>query len=253
MRGGNGRWRQVPRVFLVKITFGHVDERDHALVGFARGRTEREDAVVQQHHADSARLRLLGIELGAQPREIESRHYVRNDRDLGAVNCGYAARAVAGVRDREHRIGMRVIDVFVRQQRVQNRFDGWCRRRGARQVRDKLIHHLRIAQGLELRKPQQMGHAYRRKACFFDEFEVPAAAFDIENFLVIADEIALADFDRRIAAAVQHERLVAAQQTRGIDALRKIAAIFARFAVIPEALHRMRSRIFAGRQLTTRL
>ena len=220
-----------------EITLGQIDQFYHALVGFTRGRSEREHAVPEQHHAGDVFSGSPGKQLGAPPRQAEAGHDVGDDDDLVAVNFRDALLTVAGVGDCQHSIGMRVIDVFVRQQRVQYSLYRRCGRCRARHVGDEFVHYLRIAQRLELRELEQMCHAHRREARFLDEFEVLAAALDVEDVLVVADEVALPDFDRRIAAAVQHQRFVASEQARAIDALREIALEPRGFLVVPQTLH----------------
>ena len=50
---------------------------------------------------------------------------------------------------------MGVIDKFVRQHRVQNRFNRRSWRPGAGHLGGQLVHHLRIGQRLDLRELQQ--------------------------------------------------------------------------------------------------
>ena len=53
--------------------------------------------MLQQHHADGALAGLLREQLGAQPREVEAGHDVRNDHHLVAVDLGDALLAVGGL------------------------------------------------------------------------------------------------------------------------------------------------------------
>ena len=82
-----------------------------------------------QHHADRVRRRLRArtrarTSLG----EVEPRHHVRDHDDRLAVDLAHARFAVRGVGDREHRVGVGVVDEPVRQERVQDRLDRGRRR-----------------------------------------------------------------------------------------------------------------------------
>ena len=132
---------------------------------------------------------------------------------------------------------MRVIDVGVRQDRVQDGLDRRRGRPGAQHVRVELVHHLRVGQAGERREPAHVAERHGGEAGSLDGLEIPAAAFHVEDVLVLAEEILLAQLDRGIAAAVQDQRLVAAQQPRGIDARPERAAELRRFGVAPETFH----------------
>lgn len=66
-----------------------------------------------------------------------------------------------------------------------------------------------------------------------DEFQVPAAAFYVEDVLGVTDEAGLADFDRGIAAAVLDKSLVVAEEPGGVDALGEGAGGMDDFDVVP--------------------
>ena len=193
--------------------------------------------MIHQHHADGLRPRLAREVQGAQACEIEPRHDVGDDHDLVAVQLANACVAVGGVGDRQHRIGVGVIDVFVRQDGVQNRLDRRRRRRHPGHVRDQLVHHLRVAEGFEPRQPQQMRQAHRREAGRLDELQIPAAALHIQDVFLVAEQIALADLHRGVAPAVQDERLVASKQTRGIHPEPQVVAELGGFRILPQTVH----------------
>ena len=105
---------------------------------------------------------------------------------------------------------------------MQNRFHRWSRRAGASHLGGELVHHLRIRQRLDLCELQQMLHPDRGESLRLDRLQVPAAAFDVENLLFLAEEIAFPDLDGSISAAMQHERGVPSQQPGGINPLLQI-------------------------------
>ena len=180
---------------MLEVLLGPGHERDHALVRFSCGLAEGEDAVVHQHHAGRVLPGLLRKLLGAQAREIEAGHYIGNHHDRIAVNLANAVRASGRIRDRDDRIGVGVVDVPVRQDRVQ---DGLDRRRGRirpQHVRAQLVHHLRIGEGLELRQLEQPRHPHRREPLLLDRLQVPAAALHIEDGLLFAKDVFLFDLN----------------------------------------------------------
>ncbi len=120
--------------------------------------------------------------------------------------------ATGRVGDRKHRIRVRVVDEPERQAAMQDRLDRRSRRGRARHVRDELVHHVGVGQVLEGRKLQDVLEPHRGEPGGLDELEVPAAALDVKNRLLVAEAVALADLDGGIAAAVQDEGLVLSEQ-----------------------------------------
>jgi len=205
-------FREIPGAALCQVRFRAPDQSDHAIIGFLRRISEREDTVIQEHHADGAGMRFRGKLLRAQPRQIEARHYVRNDDHIVAVDFPDAGFPVCRVCYSEYCIGVGVIDIFTGKDGMKYGFHGWRRSASPRELRGQLVHHLRIRQRLELGEPRDVFHAHRREARFLNALQIPAAAFDVEKFLVFAKSILLYDFDRCVAAAVKHQSMISSQQ-----------------------------------------
>ncbi len=91
-----------------------------------------------------ARMRLARKFARAQPCQVETRHHVRDQHHIIAIDVADALRAIGGVGNREQRIGMGMIDVRVRQDRMQDRLDRGRGRAGAHHVGRELADHLRI-------------------------------------------------------------------------------------------------------------
>ncbi len=106
--------------------------------------------MLEQDDPDRRRFRFLLEFPRAYLRQLESWHHVGHHHHFVAVDFPDARFAVVRVSDREQRVRMRVIDKLVRDDRMQNRFDGRRRRARACDLRRQLIHHLRIRQRLEL-------------------------------------------------------------------------------------------------------
>ena len=100
---------------------------------------------------------------------------------------------------------MRVVDKFVRQHRVQNRFNRWSRRAGAGHLGGELVHHLRIRQRLRPSRASASAPSGPGRTLPLDCLQVPAAAFDVKDLFFLAEEIAFPDLDGGIAAAVQDQ------------------------------------------------
>ena len=232
------RRHDVPCAMSREIALGPGDEVEHALVGLAGARPEREDPVLHQDHADRLRRRLAGVLARHDLGEVEPGHQVRDDDHGLAVELADARFAVRRVGDGEDRVGVRMVDELERHAAVQDRLDRRRRRGRAQHVRDELVHHVRVGEPVEARELEHVVEPDRREARRLDELEVPAAALDVEDVQLVAEAVALGDLHRRVAAAVEDERLVAAEQARGVDARAEIALESDGFRVLPETLHR---------------
>ena len=149
----------------------------------------------QQHHSNAIASRLFRKFAGAVRGEVEAGHDVRDDDDPLAVDVANALLALRRIGHREHGVGMRVIDVRMRQDGVKDGFDGGRGRAGAQHVGVELVHHLRIWQAAQPRQPAHMPEGDRREAGRLDRLEVPAATLDVEHVLVLAEEVPLAQLD----------------------------------------------------------
>ena len=119
-------------------------ERDHALIGLARGVAEGERAVVQQDHSPAIR---RGLEqFGGFPGEREARHDVGHEHDLPAEDLAAERGAVRLVGQRQHGVGVSVVDIAVRQEGVQQGLyrRGWGA--GVEQVGAVGGHHVLVGE-----------------------------------------------------------------------------------------------------------
>ena len=76
----------------------------------------------------------------------------------------------------------------------------------------------------QLARLEQRAELHRRQALRLDDAHVPAAALDAEHVPLVADEVGGLRLDRGVAAAMQHQPGLAAQQPRRVDAQRQVAA-----------------------------
>ena len=231
------RHRQLPRPVLREVVLRERGQLDHPLIGGLGGVAEGEQAVVHQHEADGARVGVPRVQLGAQPRQLEAGHDIGNHHDAVAVDLAHALFAAGGVRHRDQGVGMGVVDKFPRQQAVQDRLNGRHGRGRVGQADLQLLRHLQVGELRQCGQPEQVRQAARREARSLDGFEIPAATLDVKDVLVLAEDIRLAHLHRGVAAAVQDERRIAAQQARTVHPLSEIAGERGGFLVIPKAFH----------------
>ena len=139
-----------------------------------------------------------------------------------------------------------MVDEFVRQKGMQQRFHRRVWGTGIEQVDALEVHHVFIRQGIQRAQPFQRRQPHRGKAGGFDIAHVPARSLDAQDIDILAQLIADHRLDRCIAAAMQHQLRIGAQQPRGIDPQRHIlidaqGAItdneILRFPVGPAGLH----------------
>ena len=85
-----------------------------------------------------------------------------------------------------------------------------------------------------------MVHPYGSKPFFFNGSEVPPAPLHVKDRFLLAQQVFLANLDRRVPPAVHHQRLVPAQQPGGIHPQAQVSRPFGelrRLRVIPETFH----------------
>ena len=205
---------------------GERDHLDHALIGFARALAEREDAVLVQDQADRAGRgrehprRLLG--------EAEAGHDVGHDAHAAVVKLGGARCAVGLVDQAQHRGRVGVIDEALRNEGVQQRLDRRIGRHRVDEVRALRLHHLLVRHGVALEQHAQLGEPHRRQPGGLDHRHVGAGALDAEDVDLAPHQVRHAQLHRGVAAAVQHELRIAAEQPRRVDPQREIARHAAR-------------------------
>jgi GNAT superfamily N-acetyltransferase len=115
------------------------------------------------------------------------------------------------------------------------RLDRGRGRAGAQRVRGELVDHLRVGERRQRRQASHVVEVDRREAGRLDRLQVPAAALHVEDVVFLAEQVLLAQLDRGVAAAVQHERLVAPEQARGVHARPQRAVEPRGLGVVPQA------------------
>ena len=93
---------------LVQPVLGRLEQLEVPLVCLMRGRSERKEAVVQEHHAKRPVVSLLGPHARHLTPEVEARHDIGNDDDHIAKDVTDDLCAVREVRKRDDHVGMAV-------------------------------------------------------------------------------------------------------------------------------------------------
>ena len=120
--------------------FSQGHQRDHALIGLLRIGAKTEDAVLDQHQPFD---RGIGVErFRCGFRQAKARHHVRHVSYPLAVNLAAQRFAVGLVGEREHRGRMGVVDEFMRNEGMQQRFHGRIGRGRIDQIGALQAHHL---------------------------------------------------------------------------------------------------------------
>ena len=167
--------------------FGQRHHLDHALVGFARARPEREDAVLVENEAQCPLccLEHFGRLLGKR----EARHDVRNDPHAAVISVGAERFPVRLINQAQHRGGMSMVNEPAGHKGVQQRFDGRIGRHWVDQIGALDRDHLFIRQCVARAHPTQRLEPHGRQPGRLDLTHVPARAFDAQNVDVIAHEV----------------------------------------------------------------
>ena len=245
---------------LAQARLGKRHHLDHALVGLARRLAEGEDAVLVQDQALDPLVLLEHFSRGLG--KPEARRDVTHDAHAPVIDLAGKRLAVGLIDDREHRRGMGVVDEFVRQEGVQQRLDRRVWRRRIEQVQALHIDHGLVGERVERAKLPQRLELHRGQALRLDIGHVPAGALDRDHLMLNPEIVLGAGLDRGVAAAMQHEQRVAAEEPRGVDAEREILAHallgigldgVERADVIPSALHGSRCSTPRGKTQEQRL
>jgi hypothetical protein len=216
------------------------------LVALASRVAEREESVLLEHDPDD--LGALLVERGDRLRERKPGHDEGQHRDAIAERVTRARAAVGLVGDRDDRVGVRVIDEAMRQERVEERLDARVRRARVEQMGSELIDHLLVGHSRERAEPAEVGEIDRGMIARLDDIEARPRAFHPEARHPLAEEGLGLPLRRGVSAAVEHELPLAPDQARRVDTERERLARcapscdrFARPRLRPSALHRARA------------
>ena len=235
----------------IEVCLRAGDHVDHGLVGRARRVAPCEHAVPQQHHGARAGVRIVRIGGG---REVETRHGVLEEDDVVAERVAHTARALGLVGEREDRVRVRVIEEAHRNERVHQGLDRRRRRPMIEEMRAELVHHCRFREGAERAQAAHVREVEPGKALGLDDAEIVTRCLDENRRHAIAEDGRVLALRRRVAAAVEHEVRLTADEPARVHAEREVLAdaraiardAHCRIVVGPRALHaRARPRVRA--------
>jgi hypothetical protein len=116
-----------------------------------------------------------------------------------------------------------VIDEFVRQERVQHHFHRWIWRRRIDQAGALDADKVRILNVIERAQLAHRGKPHGGQAAGIYARHIGAGGLYPENLDIFAEAIAHPLLERRVAAAVQNELWIAAEEPRRVDPQRQVA------------------------------
>ena len=197
---------------------GLVDDAQRRGVAGPRVVAPGEEPVAFQH--DALGLRVLGREVRQHQAELETRAAPRQPADLVAVDSLCDLPAVARRRHGDHGVGMHVVDVAIRQVRVERRVD----RGGAGIQREGAVgqkpHHLVLVRGAAIDGAElfQVVHVERGEAVALHRADVAPGTLDPEDrHLVARQRVFRRHLGRGVAAAVVGDPLVGPEQVRAVE------------------------------------
>ena len=174
--------------------------------------------MLEQHHAfelHAAGGGPLGgflVEIGAGLGQGEAGHHVGHQHHPLAKHLAADRGGIGLIGQGQQRRGMGVIHKGVGQEGVQERLH---RGVGGGRI-DQVValggHHRLIAEGIQSPQGAQRLQAHRRVAGWLDRAEVPAGTLHAQHRNRFAQQAGHAGLHRGVAAAVQHQIRVGAQQ-----------------------------------------
>ena len=192
---------------------GAVDDLDRAPVRLLGAVAPDDESVLGEH--DELELRVLAHGRADLLGEREAGPDVGDPGRFVAEALGHQPLAVARAGQHVDAVGVGVVDVLGRDERVQQRLDRRARRRrvdlAARQVGD----HVLVAHLLALEHGEHLVQSQRREVLALHRRQVAARALDPHHVDLAADVVGRRALGRRVAAAEVRHRAVGAEQVRG--------------------------------------
>jgi len=154
--------------------------------------------------------------------EPEARHQIGHEAEAAVIDVAAQFLRIRLVDEAEQRRGVAVVDEFRRHEGVQQHLH---RGRGGQRVDQEGAlrpRHILVGKCFARAQCAQLIEPHGGKTGGLDRAHVPARAFDVKRLDLPAGKIARLGLQRGIAAAVQHEVRIGADQPRGIDAQRQV-------------------------------
>jgi hypothetical protein len=228
------------------VALGLIDDRDVAIVAGAGVVAERQEPMPGQHQT----LHVPGLleELRGPLGELEPGHDVGDEHEPLPVDLAHERLGVRLVRDRQDRVGVRVIDVAVRKEGVEQRLYGRVGSIGVHETSPQLRHHRLVVEPLEIPQAPKPRQKHRGESLGLDRGQVPAALLDVQDLDLVTEKVRRRRLDGRIPPAVKDEVRVGADQSRSVDAQRErlavlgvATAVLVRLRIDPSGLHALKA------------
>ncbi len=224
------------------LDLGH--QGDHPFVALAGGGAEAEHPVLQQHQPLGVGPPVPRVSGGAG--EVEARHDIGHADHPIPEDLLEQALGVRLIGQGEHGGGMGVVDELVGDEGVQQGLDGGVGRAGVQEALALGADHVLVAEPVQGAQAHEGGEAHRRVARRLDRAEVPARALDAQDLDLVAEQVPLAGLHRGVAAAMQHQARITAEQAGAVGAKGEVfadalpgVAIHSRLGVlfVPQTFH----------------
>jgi hypothetical protein len=248
--GSTAEARAVPPRHVLLDELPHlIDGLDAVQITLALRRTPREEAVAAQDDAVAARMFL--DRLAQHQRQLESRPLPRDPDHAPAVLAIEFLQLLLAIRARRQRdrpVGVQMIDVRERQERVQRRVNRSGHPVLAERAERVEADHLVLVRLAAVARDQRLElvEVQHGKPGGRDRAQVAAAALHRHHPLRLAGQrIGQLELRARIAAAEVRDAQVLAEQIRSIaQQLQRRALEPRRLAVVPQVLQKR--RLFRG-------
>jgi hypothetical protein len=152
--------------------------------------------------------------------EVEAGPLPREPANLAAEDLLREPLGVLRGGDRDHRVGVHVVDVRLRDERVQRRVDRGGARVEAEGAVRQVPHHLVLVvePAVETLQRLQLVEVERREAVLLHGPEVPAGALHPQDGHVLAGQrVLLRDLGRGVPPAEVRDPQVRAEQVRAVE------------------------------------
>ena len=143
-----------------KSVLGAADIFDHQLVGLTRIFSKGENAVTQENKTDN--FGIGGVDRGHALGQVEAGNAIGHIGETIAKDVARKRLAIRLVSDGQHRCRMGVVDKFVRQKRVQQRFYRRVWRRRVQKIDALVIDHVFIREPVQRKQTAQRRQPYCR-------------------------------------------------------------------------------------------
>ena len=191
-----------------------VDDLDRAPVGLLRAVAPHHEPVLGEH--DRLEVGVGARRLADLLRQREAGADVGDPGGAVAEALLHEPLAVGAARQHVDAVGVRVVDVRRRDERVQQRLDRAARRRGVELAAREVGDHVLVGHLVAVHQREHLVELERGEVLAPHRREVRARALDPHDVDLLAGVILRPPLRRGVAAAEVRDRAVGAEQVRGL-------------------------------------